>query len=330
VGEVGIALIGCGGMGRAEARLVPGLAGASLVGCYDVVAEAAEAFAQEMGVRAYAELEKVLQDPAVAAVIVATPNATHAEIAVRAATAGKHVFCEKPMALSVADCDAMARAAEEHGVRLMVGQVLRLMPLFQRVAELWEGGRLGRPVSAQLTRIGWLSVPAGAYRAQRALTGGLLYEVTVHEIDFLHRVLGPTVEVAAWMDTFVHGGVVDYEDTVHLLMRHRGGASSHVFAAVSSTLDVYRGVVVGTQGTLEFHHRWREGEIRLRPAGGEAETERVSGGEDAYRKELQSFVDWIRLGTPPVLTWREGRAAVAVAEAAYRSRAQGGVPVPVG
>lgn len=328
--DLRIALIGCGGMGKSEARLVHGIPGARLVACCDVLPEAARAFAEEMGITAYTDAAEVLRAPDVDAVLVATPNGQHTQVVCEAAAAGKHVFCEKPMAFTVAECDRMIEAARRHGVRLMVGHVLRLLPLFQRIIDIFDAGTLGRPVSADIARIGWFGLPTASYRMRRESCGGLLYDITVHEIDFLHRLLGESASVYALADTYVQRQVIDYEDTVHLLLRYKAGGSAHVFAALSSTLDVYRGTIVGERGTLEFDHRGRESPIRYRRAGegGETVREMVADGENGYLRELRSFVEWVREGKEPLLTWREGRAAIAVVEAAYRSAASG-QPQPV-
>lgn len=321
--EVRIALIGCGGMGRAEAQRLAGIPGARLVACCDVAAEAAERAGRELGVAAHTDAGAVLASPEVDGVIVATPNGLHTELVCAALQAGKHVFCEKPMAFTVAECDRMAAEAERAGRRLMVGHVLRLMPVFQRVIDIVDAGSIGRPVSAEITRIGWLGDPSARYRLRRDLCGGLLYDITVHEIDFMHRLCGATERVYALMDRFTQTAI-DYEDTVHLLLRHRDGAQSHIFAALSAVLGRHRGTVIGDAGTLHFD--LQQSEIEYRPNAGEAVRERVSGGEDGYVRELRSFVEWVQTGAEPLLTWREGRAAIAVAEAAYRSAAEG-VPV---
>jgi myo-inositol 2-dehydrogenase/D-chiro-inositol 1-dehydrogenase len=235
------------------------------------------------------------------------------------------VFVEKPMAISVDECDQMIAAAGKAGVRLMVGHVLRLLPLFQRVIDIFDSGALGKPVAAQITRIGWLGDPKARYRLRKELTGGLLYDITVHEIDLLHRLCGPTQSVCALMDNHVQKHL-EYEDDAQLLLRFRGGASGHVFASLASPMSASFGTIVGERGALRYDHR--TGEITYRRHGDEeAATETVtrSDGENGYLRELRSFVEWVLDGTAPLLTAAEGRAAIQVAEAAYRSAATGQV-----
>lgn len=324
--QVRMALIGCGGMGRSEAKLVPQIPGARLVACCDVSPEAARRAAQELQVPAFTDPAEVLHSPEVDAVIVATPNGLHTDLVCDAAAAGKHIFCEKPMAFTVVECDRMIAAAERHGVRLMVGHVLRLLPLFQRIADVLDGGALGRPVSVDITRIAALGNPSALYRLRRELCGGLLYDVTVHEIDLLHRLCGPVQSVYALADNYTQPAI-DYEDTVHLLMRHEGGAQSHILAALSSRVAQSTGIVIAEHGTLRYN--WSSGEIDFQGEGQDAVRETVSGGGNGYLRELRSFVRWVSDGTEPLLTWREGRAAIAVVEAAYRSAVER-VPVRPG
>ena len=322
VAELGVALIGCGGMGRSEARVLKEIPRARLVAVCDLSEAAASEFGAEMGVPHYVEVADVLARSDVGAVMVATPNGLHTQIVLDACAAGKHVFCEKPFALTVAECDAMIAAAERAEVRLMVGHVLRLMPLFQRVIDVFDSGVLGRPVAAQITRIGWLGDPKARYRLRKDWTGGLLYDVTVHEIDLLHRLCGPTASVYALLDNHVQKQI-DYEDDAQVVLRFRSGASGHILASLASPIGASFGTVIGERGALRYDHR--TGEITYRRSEEEqAVTETVtrSDGENGYLRELRSFVEWVLGGREPLLTAAEGRAAIQVAEAAYRSAAE--------
>src|SRR5688572_7062897 len=323
VAELGVALIGCGGMGRSEARVLKEIPRARLVAVCDVSEPTAREFGAEMGVAHYVDYREALTRPEVGAVMVATPNGLHTQIVLDACAAGKHVFCEKPFALTVAECDAMIAAAEGAGVRLMVGHVLRLMPLFQRVIDIFDSGILGKPVAAQITRIGWLGDPKARYRLRKDWTGGLLYDITVHEIDLLHRLCGPTASVYALLDNHVQKQV-DYEDDAQITLRFRSGASGHLLASLASPMGASFGTVIGERGALRYDHR--SGEITYRRSEEEqATTETVtrSDGENGYLRELRSFVEWVLDGKAPLLTAAEGRAAIQVVEAAYRSAASG-------
>jgi predicted dehydrogenase len=323
---LGFALIGCGGMGRSEAKLLSQIPEARLVTVCDVQPQAAEAFGQAMGVPAITDPAAALADPSVGAVMVTTPNTMHTQLVLDAAAAGKHIFCEKPMAMTVAECDRMIAAAKQHGVRLMVGHVLRLLPLFDRIVELFDSGVLGKPVAAQITRIGGFPEAVPAYRRTRGGAGGLLYDVTIHEVDLLHRLCGLTRSVYASMDRSVVQGI-DYEDTLQLQLRFQSGAMASIFESIAATESAFTGVVIAERGTLQFNYR--TGHLSYHTVGSAEpvnETVTAKDRENGYLKELRSFTEWVLYDRQPLLTAAEGRAAIVVAEAAYRS-AETGQPV---
>jgi len=330
--QLNIALIGCGGMGRRESQELAAIPQARLTAVCDVMRGPAESFGKEMGVPWSTDHREVLRREDVDAVIVATPNGLHTDVVIDSANAGKHVFCEKPFAFTVAECDRMIAAAERAGVRLMVGHVLRLMPQFQRVADIFESGVLGAPVSAQLTHVSWLGDPTARYRLRRATTGGLLYDITIHEIDFLQKLCGPAESVFAMLDNKVQRAI-DYEDVVQLLIRFKSGASGHIFSSLASTVAASGGTILGERGTLAYQENipFRRGgciTYRALRADGElqppiAEEVLQDGRENGYVRELRSFVEWVLEDKPPLLTAAEGRAAIQVLETAYRSAETG-------
>ncbi len=327
--ELRFALIGCGGMGRSEAKVLAQVPEARLVAVCDVQEPAAQAFGNEMGVPAYSDPAVVLGSSDIGAVIVATPNGLHTQLVLDAAAAGKHIFCEKPMAFTVAECDRMIAAAEQHGVRLMVGQVLWLLPFYSRIVELFDSGLLGKPVAAQVTRTGWFGDPIAPYRLRKATTGGQLYDVTVHEIDLLHHLCGPAKSVLAVMSRSVVQNI-DYEDTVQLQIRYQSGAMASIFESLAAPLGYTGGHIVAERGSLVYDTRQRQVSYRLAGEGQSAVTETVNEREreNGYLRELRSFTEWVLHGKEPLMTAREGRAAIAVVEAAYQS-AQSGQPVEV-
>ena len=128
--ELPVGLIGSGPMGASLARACAKLERAEIVAVCDISKEAAQALGQELGVDHYADDgRRILKRDDIACVIIATPPLLHRKGVERAAKAGKHIFCEKPMATNVSDCDAMIAAVKRAGVKLQMGQVLRYLPL---------------------------------------------------------------------------------------------------------------------------------------------------------------------------------------------------------
>ena len=164
-----LGLIGAGGMGMSLARAAKAREDTCFVGVADPMAEAAQKAVDELGGTAFTNYQDLLACADLDAVIVAPPNTAHREVAIAAVEAGKQVFCEKPMAMNVAECDAMIAAAQRAGVKLMVGQVLRLIPGFAKARELALSGELGRPVAVAIERSGLWGFHGNGWRSSYAL-----------------------------------------------------------------------------------------------------------------------------------------------------------------
>lgn len=317
---VRFALIGCGPMGRRLADSLASRADARVAAVVDPAAEARHQAAEAYRADGYADHAQALARDDIDAVVVATPSHLHKEIVIHAAHARKHVFCEKPMALTVADCDQMIAAAEVAGVRLMVGQVLRLMFPFWRIRELASPGQLGTPVCMSIRRL--MQLPGTGWRGRRAQSGGPLFEVHVHELDFMRHLCGEVAQISAYGGQFLSEGV-DYYDTYLVNLRFRSGTVGHLHGGRGVGGHVYEGRIICPGGMLSFGPEWGAGTVQR--AGGEPEPLRAESrsGPVGIDWELDSFVQWVLRDQPPVVTARDGRAAVELAEAAYRSIEQG-------
>ena len=143
-----IGIIGCGKI--AQVRHLPEYEqnpGAHIAGLYDLNQERAQALAAQYGAKAYESYEALLADPAIDAVSVCSANVSHAEIAVAALEAGKHVLCEKPMATTLEDCERMVAAAQKSGKYLMIDQNQRLAGAHRKARELIRAGAIGKPLT---------------------------------------------------------------------------------------------------------------------------------------------------------------------------------------
>ena len=321
-----VGLIGCGNMGGSHAKQMAALKEIELAAAVDVDESKARATAEAAGgrVTVYSDVDRFLRESDVPAVIVATPNFTHKEIVLKAIAAGKDVFCEKPMALTVADCDEMISAAQRAGRKLMVGQVLRLITVFAEVRHLVESGLIGQPRAIRILRAGARSTgrpgaSRAAWRANREYTGGLLFEVNVHEFDFMRAVMGEVAEVSATMENLFHPDQ-DYEDHVVVALRFKSGGVGVLEASTAHAIGTTEGLVTGERGSIQYN--WGRNVVSYRLVDAGPETVDVPVERDAGRSvqsELASFARWVLEGTPPVVTADDGRRAVQLAEAAYRS-----------
>ena len=322
-----IGLIGCGGMAQVLARAANRLPRARVVKVCDVFADAARSFGQELGVPHTADPGEILADETIPAVIIATPNFTHADLVVRAAEAGKHIFCEKPLALGTADCDRMIAAAHRASVHLVVGQVLRYLPVFHHIKRLIDEGTIGTPFAMRTARLGGWGHPQ-AWRNKRETSGGPLFEVNAHELDYFRYILGEPETVYATGSRRVVD-IVDFEDTAFVSITFRGGAHAVLHSSIAATLGGYSGVIQGTEGTITWNC-WPDSLEYKRFDGA---TGKLAGKEqlpapDAHEREISHLVDAVLDGTPPAITGADGRAVIAMAEAAVQSM-ETGQPVRV-
>jgi predicted dehydrogenase len=330
VGQLQIGLIGCGTMGTSHATQMAKLSELRLAAVCDLdqtkARAAADAAAQtgNAGVHVHSQIAALLSEPSIPAVIVATPNFTHKQIVLQALAAGKHVFCEKPMALTVADCDEMISAAARLGRKLMVGQVLRLMTVYAAVRRLVAEGTIGTPRVIRVLRTGARSPGRpGAFgapwRAKRENTGGILFEVHVHEFDLMRSLLGDVAEVSAMAENFYHPER-DYEDHVVVTLRFRNGGIGVLEAGGAHAIGGSEGIVTGEKGSIAYDGGKNTVVYRLVEEGAQpidVPVERDAG--TGVQSELSSFARWILHDEAPVVTSEDGRRAVQLAEASYRS-----------
>jgi predicted dehydrogenase len=319
-------LIGCGAMGRElGAAVAEHVAEAAVVAAFDPYRPNVERFCEESGAAPADSLEELLARADVGAVLVASPSNLHREQTIAAAEAGKHVFCEKPMALSLADCDTMIGACERAGVKLMVGQSTRLYPLSRRLLEIAHGGDLGRPLYAFASYFfpGFKERPSGVWHLDRSGSGGLLFHMAIHQIDLLQAVFGPAERVQ-YLGGRYGEQVHDFDDVCSLLMRFREGTTATLASSGISPVTWSEMAFLFGGGFARLDSPWSY----LEHGVDEAHLARVEPGDvpglDAVPMELESFARWVLHDEAPVLTAREGRAAVAVAEAAWESEKSGG------
>lgn len=197
-------LVGSGYFGLALGRGFDRLPGASITRVYDP--EHAAAAHAEFGAAPTRSIEELCLSDDVDAVIVASPNWAHREAVVLAATAGKPVFCEKPIALSFEDCTAMVDAAEEAGVLFMAGHVMNFMNGVRLAKRLIADGALGRVLFCRAVRNGWEEPqPSVSWKKKRSLSGGHLYH-HIHELDVVQFIMGPAETVTMVGGNVAHHG----------------------------------------------------------------------------------------------------------------------------
>jgi predicted dehydrogenase len=248
---------------------------------------------------------------------VATPVRLHAEQTIAAAEAGKHVLCEKPMALDVAECDRMIAACRASGVALGIAYYRRFYPIVSRVVRIVESGEIGAPVFAQMMAFEPFDPAPGAPRSwliDRAQSGGgPMADFGCHRLELLMHLLGPVDRVTSLVTTNVLDREV--EDTAVALMQFAGGANgavavSHAIAERQDTFDLF-----GTRGSIRIPAL--NGSTMTVRAGDEERTESHPPPVNLHLPLVDDFVDAIRTRRLPAVDGQVGRAVAAIQEAIY-------------
>ena len=324
-----LGIVGCGSMGKSHARAIAELDLIEVVAVADAIEQnAAELAAITATKRVFGDYRELLALDDVQGILVSVPNFLHKEVAVAAMRAGKDVLCEKPMALTVRDCDAMLAAAESTGRKLMVGHVLRLMPPFIDIRRLISEGRLGRPLVAVINRmVGNPAFSARAltdhWRRSKEFTGGLLHEVNVHEFDLLRSIFGDAAQVYAKSANLLHPGL-DYDDFDSVIIDFRNGASATLLASNVGPMRNVSGTFICEKGQISY--TWDRDSTAQYQLYSEEEPREIPRGDGfltGIAAEDSMFAKWVLTGEKPEITGWDGRQAIAIVESAYRSAKTG-------
>lgn len=352
-----VGLIGCGKVGQLHAAALHGIAEAELAAVCDVSAERAQAFSDRYSTRGYTDVDAMLRESKLDAVVIGTPHPLHAAPAIRATQAGVHVLVEKPLAATVADCDAMLAAARKAGVRLGVISQRRFYEPVRRMKEAIDAGKLGRPALGVFTMYSWRE--PGYYQSDPwrgkwdTEGGGVLVNQSPHQLDLLRWFMGPVAEVSGYWANVNHPSV-EVDDTAVAVLRFHNGGLGAIVTSVAQKPGIYTKVHVhGTSGASigvetdrgatfiagmtalaepALNDIWTiPGEEHLLPVFQEEDRARfrqIDARTHYHRLQIQDFLSAIREGRPPLVTGEAGRAVVELFTAIYRSNREG-QPVPV-
>ncbi|MDP9579679.1 UNVERIFIED_ORG: myo-inositol 2-dehydrogenase/D-chiro-inositol 1-dehydrogenase [Bacillus sp. 1751] len=321
--EIRIGLVGAGRMGSFHGRTIAcKIHGAKLNAIADPVSGAAERLAKELGVsKAYTDPKEMFQDPHIDAVVIAAPARSHADLIVAAANAGKAVFCEKPMAITLEEADKAILAAQNANVPLQVGFNRRFASDFRAAHNDIVEGRIGTPqLLRSLTRDPGLGDPTPIPEWT------IFLETLIHDFDTL-LYLNPgaePIEVYAVADALVRPDFKDKGllDTAVVNIRFDNGA---IATAEANFQAVYgydvRGEVFGSAGMVMAGGVQQTNMIRYTSEGISRDTYRRDTEllHDAYVAELTSFVECVRNDSTPYVTGNDARRALSIALACITS-----------
>lgn len=312
-------------MGTHLANMCLRIADTKILATYDISDEQAKSLASQLKCNSYAQVDELLHRPDIDAVIVATPNYTHREYSVAALKAGKHVFCEKPMALRLEDCDSMIEAAERAGLTLMIGHVMRFYSGSSMAKQAIVDGEIGKPIVCDVSRAGWVEVGSWSqsWRRKRELCDNSLFESTIHEIDLMRWFMGDVESVQGYGANFLHPEL-DYDDCTIASLRFKNGALGTLESGYAFRLGDHKVRINGAVGVAQIDFDTSTVSIvaqdkpkRIAP---------LMSDMDPYAIELNHFIDCLAKGKKPLTGGLEGRGAIEIATAINRS-AQSGRPV---
>lgn len=222
--ELRVGIAGLGSVSSQILRCFGDLQGVRLAAAADLRTEARDTFAKTYDLPTYADVETMCRSPEIDVLWVATPNTAHCEHVIAAANNGKHIVCEKPMAVSLEQCDAMIAAAERNNVRLLQGHSKIFDAPIRAMGELIASGRIGRVIQIDSWNFNdWLQRPRLASEVDTRLGGGLVYRQGPHMVDIVRYVAGGMAKSVRAM-TGRHDPHFDTEGNFCALLEFEGGA----------------------------------------------------------------------------------------------------------
>ncbi|MBP3950015.1 Gfo/Idh/MocA family protein [Bacillus suaedae] len=327
-----IGVIGCGSIAKfRHLREYANNGQVEIIAVCDIVEDRVNEFAKEYEATAYTSYEELLTNQDIDAVSVCTPNYLHAPVSIAALKAGKHVLCEKPMATSRADGEAMIAAAKEANKKLMIAHNQRFVPSHQKARQLIENGEVGKIYSFRTAfghggPEGWSVDGADSwfFRKEEAFIGAM-GDLGVHKTDLLRYILGEDfVEVGAFVETSAKAKT-DVDDTAVCILKSESGIIGTLAASWSYVAKEDNSTIIyGEKAILRLEDdptasliiQYKTGEVVKYELGGIQSNE--IGGQTSS-KVIDHFVSCILEDTEPAISGEEGLKSLQVVLSALES-----------
>ena len=326
--RVRIGLIGSGRIARVHADAYQRVEGGSIVTCVDVVPEVAASFARDFGIDCDASVEAMLARDDIDAVLVASPNGAHADQVIAALDAGKHVFCQKPIALTREDADRIVARVATSDRASQFGFMLRFTPPLGALRERVVRGELGELIAFRAAVFGW--EPSAEWIYDPSLGGGVILDTLVHFADLVQWLLGPVTRVYADGGAYVLEGAKRHgsPDNATVQLHHASGAVSSLYATWTAGHGNFTCELYGVDGSASIDLVEKQA-TRLFRRNGDPATRGFSFPDlvwpYGYTGEQQHFVDHVRgrVGMEPAADVHDARAALLLVLAMQESLDQG-------
>jgi UDP-N-acetylglucosamine 3-dehydrogenase len=306
--KLGVAVVGTGQWGKNHARVYKELASTELVAVCDVNSERAKAMAAQYGVKAYSDSTQMLKDKSIEAVNICTWSTVLAKEALKALHAGRHVLVEKPMATNPQQAQKLVQTAQENGLHLTVGFLMRFIPGLQYIRQSVEDKKIGDFVCATTKRVSqW---------PERIGDVGVLKDTAIHDIDVMRFISGDDpITVYAKMGSMKHR---KFEDFAQIMLTYKDGKSAFIESNWLTPYKTRMLTVTGSEAIMRLDYITQDLWI-------EQQTETVQPRypfQEPLKQELQHFVDCIVDKKKPLVTGEDGVRALEVAQAAILSSAK--------
>jgi predicted dehydrogenase len=313
-------LIGCGDIARK--RIAPALGdlpNCELIAVSRANFDQAESFAREFGARRwYRDWQQLLADEEVEAAYIATPVHLHAAQTVAAAEAGKHVLCEKPMAMSVAECDRMIAACEANNVKLGIAYYRHFYPSIDRIKTILRSGEIGKPLVVQVNAFERFAPEASSPRRwlieKERSGGGPMFDFGCHRIEVLINLFGQIKETFGLVGNILFDREV--EDTATALFQFENGTQAslsvtHAAYEPQDTLDIF-----GSRGSIHVAPL-NKGTIKIKSSGAGERVEAHPPHSNLHQPLIDDFTQAVLNDRDPQVQGRRGREVARVEEEIY-------------
>lgn len=306
--KLNVAVVGCGSWGRNHARVYNDLQDASLLAVQDMDGGIAREVGERYRVDWYTDPEKIFNRPDIEAISICTPTLTHADIALKAIKAGKHVLVEKPMTNTIDEAKSLIKAAEAHGVHLAVGFVERFNPAVREAMKIISRREIGEVILAHARRV--------SRRPPRVGDVGVIKDLAIHDIDIVTQLFNAEAEeVFATAGSIAHR----FEDYANIIIRFRDDRNAFIEANWLTPRKVRRLIITGTEGLVNVEYIAQEITVENNTRLYQPFIEK----KEPLMLELEQFVESILKDEPPEPSGLDGLWALKICRAALQSAETG-------
>lgn len=317
-----IGMVGSGGIARVHTESLAKIPHISIAGAFDTAPEKARSMAERYGGIAYGDLDSMLAEMDV--VYICTTPKFHRDAVIRAVEAGVHIFCEKPMTVSLEDAQMVVDAVKSSNIRFTMGFNFRFMPALKRLKELVESGKLGNLYSYWSIRDLWSPHRPPNWRTDPRFLCGMTIESLSHDFDLMRWIAGDAASVMGRVATS-RSDIEGYDNIVNALITMKSGTIANIQASWASHVSINQYGVIGTLGSAVCEGnrvRWRTEDSSSENI---IECNRPEDKVSSYQLESEYFIECIKTGRTTSTGVEDGAATVRISHAVLQSSQQGSV-----